>query len=147
MAAGTQDGRANRMVESVHQSAGTYRFGYNHANQRVLQYTSTTAFGGYNRRFSLYGMAGELLLESGWMPRCVSGCGAPPAGETVRYVYFAGRKMFASLSQGPLKATTPNRLGSRADHYPYGEQKGAAPPDGDKDYFTTYRRDVNRLDS
>jgi hypothetical protein len=37
-------------------------------------------------------------------------------------------------------------LRSRADHYPYGEQKGAGPPYNDKDYFTTYRRDETGLD-
>ena len=54
--------------------------------------------------------------------------------------------MFASVNMGPLKATTPNRLESRSEHFPYGEQKGAAPPDNDKDYFTTYRRDESGLD-
>ena len=141
------------MVESVHQTAGTQRHGYNHANQRVFRYTSVAQqYGGYNRRFALYGLAGEMLIESNWMPPCGSGCETPPEGERARFVYFVGRKVFAAVSatplgvQGPLKATTPNRLGSRADHYPYGEQKGAGPPDNDKDHFTTYRRDETGLD-
>ena len=137
---------ANRMVESVHQTAGTHRYGYNHANQRVFRHTSVPSQYSYDRRFSLYGLAGELLIESEWMPVCQSGCGAPPQGERLRYVYFGGRKMFASVYMGPLKATTPNRLESRSEHFPYGEQKGASPPDNDKDYFTTYRRDESGLD-
>jgi RHS repeat-associated protein len=130
------------MVESIHQIAGTYRYGYNHANQRVFQYTDTTAFGTLKRRFSLYGFAGELLLEANR-----TGTGVQPhTGEVVRYVYFLGRKMFASVNRGPLKAAVPNRLGSRSEHFPYGELKGAAPPEGDKDHFTTYRRDETGLD-
>jgi RHS repeat-associated protein len=133
---------ANRMVRIVHHSAGIHEYGYNHANQRVFQHTSSTAFGTLNRRFSLYGFGGELLLEAN---RTGSGV-QPHTGEVVRYVYFLGRKMFASVNRGPLRAAVPNRLGSRSEHFPYGEQKGAAPPEGDKDYFTTYRRDETGLD-
>ncbi|MCU0226663.1 MAG: RHS repeat-associated core domain-containing protein [Bryobacterales bacterium] len=72
----------------------------------------------------------------------------PHTGEVVRYVYF-----LASMNRGPLRATVPNRLGSRSEHFPYGELKGHSPehghptpPEGDKDHFTTDRRDETGLD-
>jgi RHS repeat-associated protein len=126
---------ANRMTTSNHASAGTQVYGYNHANQRVFVRNGNTV------TYYLYGLGGERLME--FQETCTSGaCGGYT--ETQRWIYFTGRKMF-SKTGSTLKAVTPNRLASEANHFPYGETDGT-PPSETKDYFTTYRRDGTGLD-
>jgi RHS repeat-associated protein len=76
---------------------------------------------------------------------CTSGGSCGSSVESERWVYFMGRKMFAKVVGGQLKAVTPNRLASESKHYPYGEAQGT-PPSDTKDHFATYRRDETGLD-
>lgn len=110
----------NRLVQSVHSSNGTESYVYDQSNQRVWKQTPSRTM------VYFYSVDGTVLATYG-------------NGSNSDYnVYFAGKQIWEEGSAGG-RSVWPDRLGSLAAHFPYGDEPSTTTQDRVK--FATYYRD------